>query len=267
VRRGSTYPPPQHPSTHAFDWSHGRVLPYFQLVYVSEGTGYLEGPDGLRSVIPRHACFFVKPGEWHRYGPDPATGWTEHWFELRGHLVHDWLAHCGVARVANPVRLVDPGAVEDPFQELHSALRAPEHRSRRVAGALAMLILTIVLAQAGEDGGAPVEDVLTRRVRDRLSEDFGRSAGLGALARELGISYPTLHRRFKNCTGLSPKQYRTKLRIARAEVLLASTELSIKEIAAALGYYSLFHFSAQFKAATGLPPSSWRRQNRNSLWP
>jgi len=53
---------------------------------------------------------------------------------------------------------------------------------------------------------------------------------------------------------LTPKDYVGQIRMARAEEMLAGTELSVKEVAARLGYHSASHFSLDFKRAHGVSP-------------
>lgn len=75
------------------------------------------------------------------------------------------------------------------------------------------------------------------------------------------MSYITFYRRFKQATGITPREFAIQIRLARAENFLASTELSIKEIANRLGYHSTGHFSQEFKKARGKSPSLWRGQH------
>nr|WP_276511945.1 helix-turn-helix transcriptional regulator [Devosia subaequoris] len=82
------------------------------------------------------------------------------------------------------------------------------------------------------------------------------------IATDLGLSCSTLRRLFREHTGTSLKQYQTDVRTRRAYELLRNSDKSVKAIAGYLGYYSAFHFSAQFKKATGLAPSEWRHRNR-----
>ena len=42
IAPGTSYPPGQHPSDHALSWQRGRVLPSYQVVYISEGSGRFE---------------------------------------------------------------------------------------------------------------------------------------------------------------------------------------------------------------------------------
>jgi transcriptional regulator GlxA family with amidase domain len=63
---------------------------------------------------------------------------------------------------------------------------------------------------------------------------------------------------FKRHTGNSPYQYHLARRLNRAQTLLAESDLTIKEVAAALQFNDAYHFSKTFKARTGRCPSRWR---------
>jgi AraC family transcriptional regulator len=65
-------------------------------------------------------------------------------------------------------------------------------------------------------------------------------------------------RLFKKLTGASPHAYLAALRHARAQKLLAETDLSITEISARVGYSSPSHFTRAFRQATGLTPRAFR---------
>lgn len=80
------------------------------------------------------------------------------------------------------------------------------------------------------------------------------------MAASLGVTYLALNRIFKKLTGIAPKAYAEQLRMARAEALLARDQLTVKEIAAELNFYSANHFSAAFKKAYRVSPRHWREQ-------
>ncbi|MHC4915443.1 MAG: helix-turn-helix domain-containing protein [Planctomycetota bacterium] len=86
----------------------------------------------------------------------------------------------------------------------------------------------------------------------------------GRAAREvlasLGISYRQLSRYFSRVHGESPKQYQIRARLLEAQRLLEDTSWPVTSIAFELGYPSSQHFATQFRRATGLTPSSWRRR-------
>lgn len=79
------------------------------------------------------------------------------------------------------------------------------------------------------------------------------------IAKTVGISLSTLHRRFKAETGMSMGTYQDKLITYRASLLLADSRLSLKEISQQLGFCDQYYFSRRFKAQTGKTPSYYRK--------
>src|SRR5260370_33202718 len=73
------YPPRQHPLDHYFNWNKGRVLRSFQIILISTGTGMFECDafSGQQFVEPG-TIMVLFPGIWHRYRPNPTTGWCAH---------------------------------------------------------------------------------------------------------------------------------------------------------------------------------------------
>ena len=69
------------------------------------------------------------------------------------------------------------------------------------------------------------------------------------------ISQSSLQRAFKECLGMTPKQYLIKLRMNKALELLIKNELLIKEVAEACGFSDEKFFSRSFKQKYGYPPS------------
>ena len=228
------------------------VLSAFQLVAISHGRGRLESRSGGTNLTAG-SVFLLPPGYWHRYRPDPETGWTEDWLELRGPTLETWLGN-GILDVP-PVHVNRCATFWRRFTELHNVCLAHPLGYRAIASGLAMTLLASVVSQSLSAARANKPDLpeLARQARELLRQ--GRD--VKSVARALGVSYLTLYRKFKQATGLAPKEYAREIRLARAEDLLAGTDLSVKEIAGRLGYYSASHLSLEFKKARGKSPSQW----------
>ena len=80
-----------------------------------------------------------------------------------------------------------------------------------------------------------------------------------ALANRCGISEVYFRKLFTQITGISPITYLHKIRTAKAAELLQNKELSLSEIAEAVGYSNLYHFSTMFKRYMGMPPSKYAK--------
>jgi AraC-like DNA-binding protein len=201
----------------------------------------------------------LPPGAWHRYRPDPKTGWTENWIELRGPAVAAWLA-AGIFDTT-PLDMRDHAGFWKWFAELHSLCREHAQGYRAIAAGIGMTLLASTMARANSvSDEAAAMNHMVRKARELLL----KGTGVALIAETLGVSYPTLYRHFKRATGLAPKEYARELRLAQAEDLLSSSSLSIKEIAARLGYYSASHFSLEFRRSRKTAPASW--PGRGPLW-
>ena len=49
------------------------------------------------------------------------------------------------------------------------------------------------------------------------------------------------------------------MRAARAQALLAETDLAVTEVGARVGYMSSSHFARAFRQATGISPRAYRK--------
>ena len=214
-----------------------------------------------RSVVSEGMAFLILPGVWHRYRPNPERGWTEDWCELRGDMVDLW-----VEKGVFQDRVFRPET--DCFRrmaDLHQCVHDPQS-SPAAKAALAMAVLAGVVYH--------VADPRARRKKTYKLDKMSKARKLLAegstvvdVAKQVGCSPPTLNRLFHELMGISPKAYAQQIRFSRSEALLAGGGLSIKEIAAELGFNSPNHFSAQFKHLYGISPQHWRENLHASPLP
>jgi len=107
---------------------------------------------------------------------------------------------------------------------------------------------------------------LARRLLDR---GYATPITIKQLSREVALSPYYLIRLFRRTYKQTPHQYLIHVRITRAKALLSSTDLSITEICADVGFESLGSFSALFTRIAGISPSAYRRSSqtiRQSLY-
>ncbi|MEO1058448.1 MAG: AraC family transcriptional regulator [Actinomycetota bacterium] len=91
-----------------------------------------------------------------------------------------------------------------------------------------------------------------------IHDDPARTLTISDLARIACMSPSSFHHSFKGVTSLTPLQYVKRTRLQVARTLLFDTTLSTQQVATHVGYSSASHFSRDFKALYGLPPSRCR---------
>jgi len=102
---------------------------------------------------------------------------------------------------------------------------------------------------------------IARRIEQSITymkEHLDQPLQAATLAARANISLSHYFALFKCRTGCSPIGYFTRLRMDRACHLLEGTSLTVKEVAAALGYEDPFYFSRVFKSINEVAPSRYR---------
>ena len=87
---------------------------------------------------------------------------------------------------------------------------------------------------------------------------------ISAIAEAFDMPTARLSLTFKDAMKMSPLEYLTLLRVERSKELLRATELSIKDIAAEVGYYEASSFIRRFKQMTGNTPLQYRRRKEGN---
>ena len=102
---------------------------------------------------------------------------------------------------------------------------------------------------------------IERRIAETVGymrERLNQSLRVPKLAIMVGVSQSHFFAVFKKQTGFAPMDFFIRMRMGRACELLDATSLSVKEIAAALGYDDQFYFSRVFKSVNQISPSKYR---------
>ena len=105
---------------------------------------------------------------------------------------------------------------------------------------------------------------LAESIRIYLQENYAEQVDFSALAASLAVSAPYLSKIFHEQTGSSPSRYLTDLRMRQAKKYLMDTDLTVREIAARVGYPDPFHFSRSFKNAVGISPAQYREEQASA---
>lgn len=85
---------------------------------------------------------------------------------------------------------------------------------------------------------------------------------LADLARRIGLSRTRLAERFREFLGESPMAYLAQWRLKLGAEILQSTEDSVAEVAAAVGYGSAAAFNRAFTREFDCPPAQFRRKRK-----
>lgn len=113
---------------------------------------------------------------------------------------------------------------------------------------------------AQEDLGAQkAQDEFLKSIYSYVQNKLGSgNLTISEMSDHLSISERTLYRKIKGQTGFTPEQYIKEIRLLEARKLLERREkVSISDVAFAVGFESVSHFSSSYKKRFGHPPSNY----------
>jgi AraC family transcriptional regulator len=229
----------------------------------TDGETTIEG--GGRSAVTdlRGKLTFVPAGS-------SAAGWNR--FEGRTSSVFAvHLSARGPAPDANDISIL-PAALyfendnlKSTLQKLQGALDGSGIDDRAYAETLALLLLW-ELRHAAEPKRArpnPIRGGLTARrlsqVKEFIDAQIPNEITISDLATLAGLSHYHFIRAFRDTVGLTPYQYILSERIRRARTLLSSPELSLGDVALAVGFSDASQLNRVFRKLTGVTPTAFRR--------
>jgi AraC family transcriptional regulator len=208
-------------------------------------AGYTCRPGTLR---------FLPAGEPHEnYFPNGARCLR---IELRSSILERAREHGAV--------LAASGELATPAAAMLSQLLVKEFRQNDDLSGISIEGLTLQLLQACSSDPVRPERRLPQwlgRIREMLHEESASRLTLAELAHCAGRHPVQVCRQFHHRSRCTIGEYVRRLRVGHAQSLLATSELSLAEIALACGFSDQSHFTRAFRSLTGLPPRQYRKRN------
>jgi len=146
-------------------------------------------------------------------------------------------------------------------------LLATVHRIRAHQRALPSEWPAVVLRPVEGAIDAPAREFLEAAysaIKERLDDP---DLSVDVLAAAVFTSRSNLYRRFEAILGRSPMDVVWQVRMEQASLMLRKSAEPVTEIAYAVGFKSVAHFSRRFKSHFGMPPSTFRSHYQGAEGP
>jgi len=264
INTHQNYPPDNgHPESHSFNWNSGRILDGYYLVFISNGAGLFESAACKGHQVKAGDCFLLFPGEWHRYKPDLKSGWEEYWVGFKGNYA-DTLMMKNFSAGEPFVTTGLNNHILRLFHELIEYIQQASAGYHQIIAGMTLQLLGHVLAtfRNQHNNGTETEKII-EKAKFLLRESLQEPDKLEHIMQQLPVSYSKFRKDFKKLTGQSPNQYQLNLRLDKARELLATTHLSISEIAWQTGFGSVFYLSKMFSKKNDISPMAYRTVHLN----
>lgn len=227
----------------------------YLLNYVKEGCAVF--CDRTRRYHVHEGQFYVLfPESGVCYQTDAGRPWSILWIVADGALLADFLRTIRLTPQEPVMSLRFPEKIETILGRIFE-----KTQDGALADSMTCLSLMYELFAhlAAERELAPLETAIGASVR-YMEQNLSRRISSEELACRAHLSKNYFIKLFKRQTNVTPQQLLDTLRIQKAAHLLKYSELSITEIAAAVGYDDPLYFSRRFRKRTGRSPSRFRAE-------
>lgn len=239
-----------------------RILGSYALIFLTNGQGMYTDANHKPCPVSAGDAFILFPDIAHRYGPARSGRWDEFYIRFHGRVFDVW-REAGVLTPKQP--LFRLGQITPWLNRLTNVVDVP------IAGASERQIVMVsrlqsVLADIMTSHSIPLESgtqVWLTEACQWLECELAEEMDCHWVAQKVGLSYDRFRKKFAKEIGMTPHQYRSAQRLRAAQKMLMETDMSLKEIAASVGFYDEFAFSNRFKNVMGVSPRTFRRQKLN----
>ena len=180
---------------------------------------------------------------------------------------HDDSIRFRLSMYGERIRLSGDVAVFRPSPAMIAAFRRVHALSRLVDPPQSEFkaVIYSILTEAcvlGRSENESDDFALIRPAYDYVNLHYDEEFPIKTLADLCYVSEVWFRKAFRKAIGLSPAAYKTELRLSQAAKLLACGNMSVQEIATAVGYEDVSLFIRRFRAKYSITPLNYRRKSR-----
>ena len=232
----------------------------YQLLYVVSGKAHFYFDDAERIVTAGHMVLFQPRQEQHYeyFGTDKAE---VYWVHFTGSNVKNILRRYDIP-LDTPVLYSGASAIYAYlFKEMINELQTCRTGYEELLAMYLRQILILVqrtLQEHGTSINTHIQEEM-EYARRYFNEHYNEQISIEDYAQSRNMSVSWFQRSFKQIVNYSPMQYILTIRMNNAASLLESTDYSMAEISAIVGYDNPLYFSRLFKKQKGVSPSEYRK--------
>ena len=232
----------------------------YQLLYVVSGKAHFYFDDAERIVTAGHMVLFQPRQEQHYeyFGTDKAE---VYWVHFTGSNVKNILRRYDIP-LDTPVLYSGASAIYAYlFKEMINELQTCRTGYEELLAMYLRQIL-ILVQRTRQEHRTSINTHIQEEMeyaRRYFNEHYNEQISIEDYAQSRNMSVSWFQRSFKQIVNYSPMQYILTIRINNAASLLESTDYSMAEISAIVGYDNPLYFSRLFKKQKGVSPSEYRK--------
>ena len=237
----------------------GESHPVLELTYVDQGSIHSVA-DGQDTVLEQGNLVVYGPNQWHmQYADiDVAPRYVTVSFELEGGNLEPLLN-----RKFRPTQTM----ITLMQQMMREQERMEQYAVDMIAAQLTQLLLLLLRQQepalkVKASNSMNSENEIIRRAQQYISTHIREKLSVPYVARMVDVSPSYMTALFHKHLQISPGEYIRRIKIQESKQMIREGNLNFTEIAAALQYSTVHHFSRQFKDKFGITPTEYAKSVR-----
>ena len=259
ITPGTVYPPfkEKHPTPFR-SVAESRVLPEYQIIYITEGKGIFSAAGNTWDVMPG-SMLMILPGLKHWYKPVKETGWKEYWVGFKGSYFNKLTREKFLSEDRPFFNIGHSDYLTSIFKRIFDEVKSqkPLYQMKACSGVLTLI--SEMLSRSRRQEQPDFYQQIVEKAKYIMESNIDGAINTPSIAKQIGISTSRLNEIFKQFSSMTPYQYFIQLKIHKAEELLSEENIPVKEAAWRLGFDDQYYFSRLFKHKTGIAPSDWKR--------
>ncbi len=239
----------------------GEAHPMLELTYVDQGSLHSVA-DGQDLLLEQGDMMIYTANQWHMQYADigVAPRFVTISFELSG---------SDLSSLKNKKISAPQPAITLLQQMLRELDRSDEYSWDLILSMLGQLLL-ILLRQAQtpaqdkpkNSNNLNSENQIIRRAQQYITDHLREKLSVPLVASMVDVSPSYLTALFHKNLQISPAEYIRRLKLQESKQMIRENSMTFTEIAAALQYSTVHHFSRQFKEKFGITPTEYAKSVR-----
>lgn len=231
----------------------------YQLLYIAAGQGHFF-INGQERVVSAGNIIVYLPGQPQEYVYYKDDKTDVFWVHFTGSDVEKIIDYYNIRLSENIIYIGTSPDYQWLFGQIIQEMQLCRPRFEELISLLLRNIFILIsrnLIKANRADNSLENEV--ELAMHYFRENYRSEINVEDYALSRGMSASNFYRVFKQISGSTPLQYILKLRLSNAQNLLENSNLSIAEIASAVGYENPLYFSRLFNKHIGVSPSEYRK--------
>ena len=239
----------------------GESHPLVELTYVDQGSLHSVA-DGQDLLLKQGDIVIYGPNQWHMQYADIGVA-------PRYVTISFDLAAGDITPLLNRKFAAPQQAAQLLQQMLREQERMDDYSGDVILAQLTMLLLTLLRGiNAPRDtrlqtaNAVHSENEIIRQAQIFISTHIREKLSVPLVAKQVDVSPSYLTALFHKNLQISPGEYIRRIKLQESKQMIRENNLNFTEIAAALQYSTVHHFSRQFKEKFGITPTEYAKSVR-----